>query len=115
MQYLHMGLKMSTIVLIDCVTFAYYMCSQFKIHLYVNIAHVTFNMWFWHNTNVGIAFEGSNSTYYKHGITNVSFGMILNASIRYRVINTTCNTCLVFHFTIFLNESITYFVMSTTC
>jgi hypothetical protein len=99
MQYLHMGLKMSIIILTDCVIFAYYICSQFKIHLYVNIARVTFDMWFWHNTSVGITFEGSNSTYYKHGITNVSFGMILNASITYWVINTTCNIC--YHFTIF--------------
>ncbi len=32
------------------------MFSQFKIHLYVIIACVMFDMWFWHNTNVGVAF-----------------------------------------------------------
>jgi hypothetical protein len=33
-----------------------YMFSKFKIHLYVNIACVMFDMWFWHNTNATITF-----------------------------------------------------------
>ncbi len=54
MQYLHMGPKMFILVLNNYVVFVH--LHGFLVHLYVNIACVMFDMWFWHNTNVGIAF-----------------------------------------------------------
>jgi hypothetical protein len=54
----------------------------------VNIACVMFIMWFWHNTNVGIA---------------------------YWVISKTCNVYLVFQFIIVLNVGIAYWVINITC
>jgi hypothetical protein len=48
-----MGPKMFIVVLNNYVVFVH-LCV-FPIHLFVNIACVMFDTWFWHNTNVGNA------------------------------------------------------------
>jgi hypothetical protein len=95
-----------------CINWYIYMVFQIRSCSYVNVACVMFIMWFWHNTNVGIAFWNQGSTQGQHGSTNVTFGMTHDVGITYWVISKTCNAYLVFQFIIVLNVGITYWVMN---
>jgi len=112
MQYLHMSIKMSIVILTNYVISIYLHVFPILKFTYMWILHVSCltcgfgitPMWVLH-------FEVKGS---KLGPTNVSFGITLDASIAYWVINTTCNTYLVFQFIIVLDVNITCWVISTT-
>ncbi len=55
-HYAILGPKMSTVILTNYVIFVYLHVFPIQNLFIGEYACVMFDMWFWHNTNVGIAF-----------------------------------------------------------